>query len=364
MAERKARMTDKERIEALIKREKPDRVPIWPFAAAGFACVYTGTSVADAYNKPDISLAAQRKTCQDFGWVFVPIIAYAAMGAWEFGGEIKWPSGEFAQAPMVARLPVETVDDIWELKIPDYATSGFVPIQTEFYKLSSKERLDNEPFNVTAFSAGDGFSTAGNIIGPEKLCKLTLKKPEAAHHLIRLATDYTKNGAKYWKDTFGLDKDGVLPLGGTVTTDNRLISAKITEEFALPYMKETYEYVMSLGYKVIYSHLCGEQNQNMPLWSQITMGDPGIIGIGHEVELETAGKYFPNDIILGNLEPAIIQTRTPDEVYEAAKKNIQDGMTKCPGGYIFSPGCELPPMSPPENVMAITKAANDFGWYD
>jgi len=285
-------MTDRERVEALTRREKPDRVPNWPFAAAGFACVYTGTSVADAYNKPAVSLAAQKKTCQDFGWVFVPMIGYAAMGAWEFGGDIKWPSGEFAQAPMVTRLPVETVEDVWKLKVPDYATSGFLPLQTEFYKLATQERLDNEPFNVLAFAAGDGFSTAGNICGPEKLCKWTLKQPEAAHHLIRLVTDYTKDGANYWKDTFGLEKDGVLPMGGTVTTDNRLISAKICEQFALPYMKETYDYLMSLGYKVIYSHLCGEQNDNMPLWAQVTLGDPAIISIGHEVELRQRVSIF------------------------------------------------------------------------
>ena len=28
------------------------------------------------------------------------------------------------------------------------------------------------------------------------------------------------------------------------------------------------------------------------------------------------------------------------------------------------PSCELPPMSTVENVVAITKALNDFGWYD
>jgi len=364
MTKKKARMTDRERVQVMVRREKPDRVPNWPFAAAGFCCVYTGTTIADAYNKPPISLAAQRKTAQDFGWVFVPMLGYAAMGAWEFGGEVKWPSGEWAQAPSVIRLPVNSVEDIWKLKEPDYATSGFVPLMTEFYKLAAKEMLDIEPYNVRAGVAGDGFSRAGNICSPEKLCKWTLKQPEAAHHLLRLATDYTKAGADFWKKTFGLEKDGVLPTGGTVTTDNRVISPRIAEEFAFPYMKEIYEYAMSLGYRVIYSHLCGEQNANMPIWAKIPMGDPGIISIGHEVELETAGRYFPKDIILGNLEPAIIQTRTPDEVFAATKKNVEDGMAKCPGGYIFSPGCELPPMCRPENVMAMTRAIEDCGWYD
>ena len=65
---RRATMAERERIETILRHEKPDRVPIWPFTAGGFSCVYTGTSDADAYNKPAVALAAQRKTCRDFGW--------------------------------------------------------------------------------------------------------------------------------------------------------------------------------------------------------------------------------------------------------------------------------------------------------
>jgi uroporphyrinogen decarboxylase len=49
-------------------------------------------------------------------------------------------------------------------------------------------------------------------------------------------------------------------------------------------------------------------------------------------------------------------------VYETTRKVVEEGK-KCSGGYIFSPGCELPPMAPVENVMAVTRAVNDFGWY-
>jgi uroporphyrinogen decarboxylase len=92
------------------------------------------------------------------------------------------------------------------------------------------------------------------------------------------------------------------------------------------------------------------------------MGDPGMVSVGHEVELERAAYYFPNDIILGNLEPALIQTGTPDEVYEASRKVIERGK-KLPGGFIFTPGCELPPKAPLENIGAMNEAVNDLGWY-
>jgi len=124
MTKRPGTMTDKQRVEALLRREKPDRVPIYPFAL-GFAMVYAKISVADAFNNPEASFAGQRKTCKDFGWIFLPVMGYASFGSWEFGGEIKWPSAEFDMAPMVTRHPVETEEDVWELKAPDVKTAGY-----------------------------------------------------------------------------------------------------------------------------------------------------------------------------------------------------------------------------------------------
>ncbi|HEX79208.1 MAG TPA: hypothetical protein G4O19_03520 [Dehalococcoidia bacterium] len=360
MAKRKGTMTNRERVEALLQHKKPDRVPIWPFAYQGFATVYTGTSIADAYNKPKTAYEAQRKTCQDFDWVFTAMLSYAAYGGWEFGGEIKWPSGEFSQAPTVTRHPVETVEDVWKLEKPEVSTAGIVPLVVEFTKMCQEEWLDNQGFNVLALCYGP-FNTAGNVAGPANLCKWVLKKPDAANQLIRLGTDHSIDLIEYNHKLFGIK--GVLPFTGEAIATGQLISADQFEKFVLPYFQELHSRILSLGYKNIYSHLCGEQNANLVHWAKVPFGNPGIISIGHEVELETAGKYFPNDIIMGNLEPAIIQTGTPDEVYEATKKNVIDGMTKCPGGYTFSPGCELPPMAKAENVKAMSQAVEDYGWY-
>jgi uroporphyrinogen decarboxylase len=353
-------MTDRQRIEALLNHRKPDRVPIWPFSHECFAVLNAGYSIADAYNNPERSLEAQRWTCELYGWVFSPMLMYADYGGWEFGGEIKWPSGEFSQAPMITRQPVETEEDVWNLKTPDVKTAGIIPLKMQFYKLSSKERLDNEPFNVLSF-IGSAFTVAANIPGPDKLLKWMMKKPDVAHRLLRLATDHLVDLVQYWKDTFGVD--GVLPIGGEPTSTNQLISPKHFEQFVLPYNKELNEKILAMGYRHIYEHICGEHNANLPCWKQIPFGDPGIISIGHEIHIETAARYFPNDIILGNLDPTIIQTATPQQVYEATKEVVLKGK-KCPGGFAFSPGCELPPMAPPLNVWLMTKAVHDFGWYD
>jgi uroporphyrinogen decarboxylase len=355
----KATMTNRERVEVLLKREKPDRVPIWPFAFEAFASLYANASITDAYNNPATSLAAQRKACLDFDWVFTPSFSYAAFGGWEFGGEIKWPKGEYDQAPTVVRYPVEKKEDVWDLKLPDIQNSGFVPLKMKFSEMSSEERLDNQPFNVDGFGGGC-FALAANIAGVERFLRWLIKEPEVAHRLLRLATNYRIALARYWTDTFGTE--GVLPRGGEPTTSNQMISPRLFEEFALPYIKETQESILAMGYRTTYMHICGEQNMNLHLWAQVPFGDPGIVSFGHEVNLETAATYFPNDIILGNLDPTLIQMGTPEEVYNAARINIEQGK-RCAGGFIFSPGCQLPPRASAENVMAMTRAVNDFGWY-
>ena len=189
MAERKATMTDRERVEALLKHEKPDRVPLSPCFAQGFCALYYGVSIGESYGNPTVHLAAARKTYRDFGWVWWPFLAYAAMGGWEFGGEIKLPDSEFAQAPTVSRHPVDTPEEAMKLTMPDIKTAGVIPRMMEFCKLSSQERLDNEPFNVNPLVRGP-FTTAGTICSPERLTKWLLKKPDIAHHVLRMSADW------------------------------------------------------------------------------------------------------------------------------------------------------------------------------
>ncbi len=356
---KKREMTDAQRVRALLDHQKPDRVPIYPFAHGGFPVVYNKLSIQEAFNNPKVTFSAQRKTAQDFGWISTPMIGYASFGGWEFGGDIKWPSAEFAQAPSVTRNPVATPEEAMNLELPDVKKAGIVPLLVETSTMAAQESPDHEPFKIV-FQLEGTFNTACNIAGADQFTRWLIKAPDAAHHLLRLATDFLVELAQYYKDTFGTE--GLLPWGGEPTTSNQLISPKMFERFAFPYIKETHEKLIAMGYKHIFKHLCGEQNKNLPFWAEIPMGDPGFVSIGHEVDLERAGEVFPNDIIVGNLDTSIIQIGTPEQVYKATKITLEKGK-KLDGGFILAPGCDLPPMAPVENVKAITRAANDFGWY-
>ena len=357
MALRPDRMTEKERMQALFNHEKPDRIPIWPFAM-GFAVRHSDHKGGSLY-KDHKALNAVRQLMRKYNWMSTTLIGYSNLGSKEFGGEIKWPTSEFSQTVTTARYPVQTKDDTWNLTLPDVRTAGMIPKNIAACQFVMASPADNEPFCLPVLVGP--FSAAGNICGVENLCRWLVKEPETVHRLMRMATDFLVELARHIRDACGTLV--VIPWMGEATSANQIISEKHFAEFVFPYQKEFHEKLLDLGYQHIFSHICGDQNLNLPYWAQIPMGNPGMISIGHEVDIKVAASYFPNDIIVGNIEPVIIQEGSPAQVYELSRICIEKGK-KCPGGFILGPGCEMPPQAPTENVWMMTQAVNDFGWYE
>ena len=356
---RKATMTNRERVWALLRGEKPDRVPFWA-GGRGFASLYKGISLADRYTKPKMMYEAEKETCQEFDWVFAPSFNARSYRK-AFGSEMKLPTSRFSQGEFVVRYAADTPEAVMALKVADVkAVAGLTAEEMHLYKGACQAKDENTPFKITFYGLGV-VNIAGSIAGAEKLCKWMLQKPEIAHRVLRLAADYQIVTAQYFKETFGVD--GVLPTGANAYASNQLISPKHFEQFALPYLKEVHEKILAMGFKHLRTHPCGEQNLNLPYWQQMPLGDPGIVHVGNEIDLETVAKYFPNDIIEGNLDTTIMQIGTPDEVYDASRKVIEQGKSLA-NGFILRQACTFPPRATVENISAITRALNDFGWYD
>jgi len=352
---KKDRMGSVERIKAMLNRQPVDRVPFFSFAQ-GFSTLNVGYPIADYYRDPERSVYALKKTEEQYNYAPITLYGYAAFCAWEFGGELKWPEGEFSQAPATTRYPVNSLEEIDSLEIPKIEEAGgFIPLFTQFSEIHEKY----PGYYLIGIEAP--FVGSGNICGVTNLTRWIIKAPEAVHKILRKVTDFKIELVRYLAKKFGTEK--MLPWVGDATASNVIISPKMFQEFAMPYTKELHENILDAGYKHIVAHICGEQTKNYPYWAQIPMGDPGLISVSHEVDLNTAIKYFPNDIILGNINPSVIQAGTADEVYGLAVECLKKGM-KAPAGFMLAPGCELPAKAPPYNVWTCMKAIDDFGWYE
>jgi uroporphyrinogen decarboxylase len=230
-----------------------------------------------------------------------------------------------------------------------------MPLNIEFCELQEKAGM------MVTMSLGAPFMYASSICGMERLAKWMIKEPDLVHQLLRLVTDYSLKTAQYWVDRFG--PQNVEFRTSTPTSSHQVISPKHFKIFSLPYLKELHEKVLKMGVRYIFTHICGEQNLNLADFAEIPYGDPGIVSFGHEVDISDAVERFGHKcIIMGNVEPRIILTESPREVYAVSGQCIEKGK-RAPRGFILGSGCELPPMAPPSNVWAMRKAVNDFGWY-
>ncbi len=351
---RQETMTHKERLNALYNRKPTDRVP-FIHRGYGFCARNVGYNIADIYEDPEKSYFAQLYTAEQYNSDGEPFYTFVSYGAWEFGGEIKWPTDRYSSGPGVAKRPVSKPEDLDRLELPDPKTAGCIPYAMEFAKLQEKHGTQ------IAFLCGSPFTHAANLCGVETFMEWLIMEPEAVHKAMRLMTDHILSVAKYFIDTFG--KGRVLARSAAPTESNALISPRQFEEFAAPYIEELHTKVLEMGAERIYCHICGEQNRNLDRWAQIPFGDPGMLSFGHEVSIKTAAEKFPDHIICGNLNPQLIAKGTPQEVYEASRKVIEEGKKYAPGRFVFMSGCEIPATTPAYNIYMMQKAVEDFGWY-
>ena len=355
------RMTGPERMQALLTPGvRPDRVPFVPFIF-GFTTKNCGWDKADVYRDPVKSFVAQMRCVEQYGYDGGALYGYASAGAWEFGGTIKFPTGEWDQAPVVTHFPVETEDDVDRVRVPDdIMSAGAVPIMYEFSKMQDQAGM---PVTV---QMGSCFTCAGNMVEPSTLLRWMIKKPDLAHHLIGLQRDFFLKLAEKWTELF----PGRMIMGfdGGPTEANALISPKQFAEFALPYAREVHEKALAMGITHFHTHSCGEQNGNLEMYREMEYGQPGgppgMMSFGHEVDLTRAIEVMGDKvIIMGNVEPAEIQMGSAERVWELTKTAVLKGKDS-PLGYVLMAGCEVPVDAPPYNIFTMLKAAKYYGQYD
>jgi len=265
------------------------------------------------------------------------------------------PQGRYESSLIIKSHPVQSERDLEKLPIPNPQTAGRIPLAMRFAQLQAENGLP------VFFSSRSPFTMAANICGLENFCRWMIKRPDLCQRLMRVAIEHILNVLSYWIETFGADK--IFVWMSNPNESNQVISPKHMATFALPYHLEYHERLKEMGIKRFGLHLCGDQNLNLPYLAEADpWPHPSVLSFGHEVPIELAAKYFPRDIIFGNLEPNLFQVATPQRIYELCREIITKGK-RAPGGFMIAPGCGIPATAPPVNVFAMTKAVYDCGWY-
>ncbi len=338
-------MNGYERMMTALRREEPDRVPVWELIVNEpvIKALYGDISYEDFVEKDDldgITIFEDQRVTERFSdtqykdewgilWTIEP-------------NGIPYPSGG----------PIRTEADLDRYTPPDPDAD---------YRLdslrSAVKRFKGE--RAIVFLSHDAFEFSHYLHGMENLLIDYLVNPEFAHRLARMAIDYKKRVMAR-----AIDEGADIALTGDdyAYRTAPIMSPDAFREFCLPYMQEMVDVAKEKGVPFI-KHTDGN------LWPIMDMIiDTGIdaldplepiagIDIGEMKE-----RYGHRIALAGNIDCTGLLTRgTQEDVVEAVKETIAKAGVG--GGYILASSNSIHPGVDPNNYKAMVEAAREYGQY-
>lgn len=334
--------TGKERVQAALKGERLDRVPIsFHIPKAHEYAGYAGKEMMD----PDKALDAQIKAHEVLPSDIVNV-----------------PGDPYLPTTIQARAKEKAgTDDIPHppAMLADKSAIGDVPIRdpkqsrryTKYLEMCQKTQEAFPGCWVQALS-GAPWSIAAGLRGIEALIFDTRQDPQFVHDLMEIAVKISKARCDALLET------GVALMLGEPSASCSVISPKIYKEFIHPYLKDLIAHFKSQE-GTVDLHICGYNDPNM---EDLLTLDMDIIDADGPTSLENTVELSPGKAaIRGNLPADLFHKGTPGEIDEAVKTCIE--VAGPSNQYILAQGCSIPYETPDENLQAFFDAGIKYGTY-
>lgn len=338
--------TSYERYLAVCERQEPDRVPVSPLIMT-FAARQAGVLYGDYCRYGEVMARAQLECIRRFGYDSVNVTSDAVREAETVGAPVFWQEDD---VPGGATEPfIRGRDDLKRLHLPDPLGQNRMHEQIKALKILRQELGDDEvvyawveaPFQEAAMLRNINYFMVDIVRNPDLVHDLM-------HFCLAMELEFglaqIEAGARF------------IGVGDAVAS---LTSPKHYEQFNFPYVAELIAGLQKAGAKVKY-HACGNTRALLPLFAGL---GADILNLDALVDLAEAKKILGDRVCLkGNIDPTrVFLQGTPDTVWAAAQQAIQ--AAGAGGGFILSPGCELPRDTPAENLTALVEAAKMYGSY-
>ena len=259
-----------------------------------------------------------------------------------FGSQIRFSDDE---VPTVVGSVVSSLEEVEALSVPAVG-AGRTGIYIEAIQ-KAVDLIQDRP--VFAGVIGP-FSLAGRLMDVTEAMIYCYEEPEMVAALLDKVTDFLIAYCKAYKE---VGANGVVmaePLAG-------LLSPALAEEFSAPYVKRVVDAVQDDNFSVVY-HNCG--NAAIQMIDSILGTGAAMYHFGNAISMKEMLQHIPaGTIAMGNVDPAgQLRNGTPESV-RAETLRIMGECCDHPN-FVISSGCDIPPMSPWENIDAFFQAVEEF----
>jgi uroporphyrinogen decarboxylase len=191
------------------------------------------------------------------------------------------------------------------------------------------------------------FTQAGLLFGTEALMRKCIKDKNAVRDLL-----------EFCLELFKICSEDIIDLGTGIgsladpTASKDMISRKLFEELALPYLKKAYNWYASKN-QLTTLHICGDITDRLDLMPET---GANILSLDYKVSMKTAAELLGDKMVIaGNADPVDVIMMGSEETVRNAYLKILEEVEGVP--YVLMAGCSIPGKTPLANLKVMRDLA-------
>ena len=329
-----------DRLKATIRFEKTDRVPVISHIY-GLAARIRQVPLKEYLHSGELLAFCQLEAWKRFGYDGVTVFADNSLEAEALGATLSFKDDAY---PQISEYCLTDIRDWKTLEIPDPENDGRMPVILEACRI-----LSTEAGNETAVvgTVQGPMTLAGQLLGLEKLIYLIVDQPTEFLNLLNFTTQVMI--------TFG---KAIIDAGASVihifdpSASCSVINRAVFSEYVLPHLTRAFNEFREGRDPVCWLNITG---QTKPILDLLPQTGAQMFNIDYLVPISVAMKKLPQHCINGNIKPFSFISETEQTIRREARELLTQ--TRSRGGFILSPGCEIPLESNISNIEAMLQAA-------
>lgn len=333
-------MTSKQRVEAVLNLQAVDRVPVVPIIHTGLARmqgVPLGKYFTDAQTMADVIVRGAR----ELGLDGVQLTMGVAGEVEALGAVVEQPADG---APLIKQHPLKDMARLDALRKMD-PTGGRMPMYHDAVARVVKE-IGGETFVISTLRGP--LNITSQLRGVEDALIDMIDNPQGLEAVLDFATDVAIACSRV---SLQVGAHGLM--FGEATCSPNFISPTMYRQFVHPRHVRLVAALRQMGWKHVGLHVCGNI---VPIIDDLIATGANMLDIDYQVPAGKAiAKAAGRVALRGNLDPVAVFFRSkPNEVADRVRALLPQ---VAGGHWIISSGCDIPPGTPRENLVACMDAA-------
>jgi uroporphyrinogen decarboxylase len=330
-------MTKTQQFHQLIETGKSTGKVLFRPILMQFAAEYIGSNYGQFASDYNVLVEANLRCMDDFDLDLLGLISDPYRETSAFGAGIQYiPTG----VPRCLNLVVNSIDDVINLKNPDVYKSKRTFDRIKAGEALSKKTQGNIP--IIGWIEGP-LAEACDLAGIENMLMQLMMDPDFANRLMDKCVITAKDFAKAQIEA-GCE---IIGMGDAICSQ---IDVDTYNTYVCDRHQEIIDFIHGLGGK-IKLHICGDTNQLLPSYKNFKLD---ILDLDYQVDVDHARSVLGEKVIFaGNINPVTVQNKSRDEVFQLCKNLVEKHKNE---RFILSAGCEITPLTNPENLKAMSEA--------